>query len=34
MVGGDYVPRELSALRDDGRLSIIALLGGARAQID
>ena len=34
MVGGDYVARELSALRDDGRLSIIALLGGARAQID
>ncbi len=34
MVGGDYVARELSALRDDGRLSIIAVLGGARAQID
>jgi NADPH2:quinone reductase len=34
MVGGDYVPRELASLREDGRLSIIALLGGSEAQID
>jgi NADPH2:quinone reductase len=34
MVGGDYVARELTCLRDDGRLSIIALLGGSRAQVD
>lgn len=34
MVAGDYVPRELEALADDGRLLIIATLGGAKAQID
>jgi len=34
MVGGDYVPREIGALADDGRLVVIALLGGARAQVD
>jgi NADPH2:quinone reductase len=34
MVGGDYVQRELTCLRDDGRLSIIAMLGGSRGQID
>jgi len=34
MVGGDYVARELTSLREDGRLSIIALLGGSKAQID
>jgi NADPH2:quinone reductase len=34
MVGGDYVAREIAALREDGRLSIIALLGGSKAQID
>jgi NADPH2:quinone reductase len=33
MVAGDYVPRELSCLADDGRLVLIALLGGAKAQI-
>jgi NADPH2:quinone reductase len=33
MVGGDYVPRELSCLADDGRLVFIALLGGARAEV-
>jgi NADPH2:quinone reductase len=30
MVGGDYVPREIACLADDGRIAIIALLGGAR----
>lgn len=33
MVGGDYVPREISCLADDGRLVFIALLGGAKANI-
>jgi NADPH2:quinone reductase len=34
MVGGDYVPRELQCLADDGRLVLIALLGGAKATVD
>jgi NADPH:quinone reductase len=34
MVGGDYVPRELSCLADDGRLALIAFLGGSRATLD
>lgn len=34
MVAGDYVPREMQCLADDGRLVIIALLGGAKANID
>lgn len=34
MVGGDYLPREIAALADDGRLVVIALLGGAKAQVD
>jgi NADPH2:quinone reductase len=34
MVGGDYLPREIDCLADDGRIVLIALLGGARAQVD
>lgn len=34
MVAGDYVPRELDALADDGRLVFIATLGGMRAELD
>ncbi|MEO8145268.1 MAG: NAD(P)H-quinone oxidoreductase [Betaproteobacteria bacterium] len=34
MVGGDYVPRELKSLADEGRLVFIASLGGAKAEID
>ncbi len=34
MVAGDYVPRELKCLADEGRLSIIAVLGGSRAEVD
>lgn len=34
MVAGDYVARELDCLADDGRLVIIALLGGASGQVD
>lgn len=34
MVAGDYVPREVSCLADDGRLVVIALLGGSRSAID
>jgi len=34
MVAGSYVPREIDCLADDGRLVIIALLGGAKATVD
>ncbi len=34
MVGGDYVPRELKALAIDGRLVLIAFLGGAKATVN
>jgi NADPH2:quinone reductase len=34
MVAGDYVVRELDCLADDGRLVIIAVQGGVKAQID
>lgn len=34
MVGGEYVPRELSLLADEGRLVFIATLGGAKAQFN
>jgi NADPH2:quinone reductase len=34
MVAGGYVPRELSALADGGRLVIIALLGGAKSEVN
>ncbi|HYL19171.1 MAG TPA: NAD(P)H-quinone oxidoreductase [Burkholderiales bacterium] len=34
MVGGDYVPRELKCLATDGRLSLIAFLGGNKTMLD
>ena len=34
MVGGDYVPRDLACLADDGRLCLIAFLGGSRTTLD
>lgn len=34
MVAGHYLPREIQCLADDGRLAIIALLGGAKAELD
>ena len=34
MVAGDYLPREINCLADDGRLAIIALLGGAHSDVD
>ncbi|MGV7209912.1 NAD(P)H-quinone oxidoreductase [Oxalobacteraceae bacterium A2-2] len=34
MVGGDYLPREIACLADDGRIAVIALLGGAKATLD
>jgi len=34
MVGGDYVAREVSCLADDGRIVVIALLGGSKANVD
>ena len=33
MVAGSYVPREIACLADDGRLVLIALLGGAAAEV-
>jgi NADPH2:quinone reductase len=34
MVGGDYVPKELKCLADDGRLVFIAFLRGPRTELD
>jgi len=34
MVAGDYLPRELKALADGGRVVIIAMLGGMKAEIN
>ena len=34
IVGGDYVPRELASLADDGRLCLIAFLGGTKTTLE
>ena len=34
MVGGDYVPRELASLAEDGRLCLIAFLGGTKTTLE
>src|SRR2546423_335525 len=34
MVGGDYLPRELTALAEDGRIVFINTMGGAKTQIN
>jgi len=34
MVAGDYVAREITCMAEDGRIALIALLGGAKATID
>jgi NADPH2:quinone reductase len=34
MVGGDYVPRELKCLADEGRLVFIAYLRGPKTELD
>ena len=34
MVAGDYLPREIASLADDGRLVFIALLSGAKGTLD
>jgi NADPH2:quinone reductase len=34
MVAGDYVPKELKILADDGRLVFIAFLRGAKSELD
>jgi NADPH2:quinone reductase len=34
MVAGDYLPREINCLADDGRLAVIALIGGSKADLD
>ncbi|MFZ4875274.1 NAD(P)H-quinone oxidoreductase [Janthinobacterium sp. Mn2066] len=34
MVGGDYLPREIDCLADDGRIGVIAVQGGNKATLD
>jgi len=34
MVAGEYINRDINCLTDDGRIVVIALLGGAIAQVD
>ena len=34
MVGGDYIARDIAALRPEGRLVLIAFLGGSKAELD
>jgi len=34
MVGGDYVPRELKCIAEEGRLVFIAYLRGPRTELD
>lgn len=34
MVGGSYIAREIDCLADDGRVAVIALLGGSKATVD
>ncbi|QYG06730.1 MULTISPECIES: NAD(P)H-quinone oxidoreductase [unclassified Janthinobacterium] len=34
MVGGDYLPREIDCLADDGRIGLIAVQGGTKATLD
>jgi len=34
MVAGDYVARDIHCLAEDGRIVLIALLGGAKGEID
>lgn len=34
MVAGDYLNRDLACLADDGRIVVIALLGGAKGEVD
>ncbi len=34
MVGGDYIPRNIRALADDGRMVHIAFLGGPKAELN
>jgi NADPH:quinone reductase len=34
MVAGDYMPRNIDCLADDGRIAIIAVQGGAKAEVD
>ena len=34
MVGGSYIQRDIKALKDDGRLVLIAFLGGPKAEVN
>ena len=34
MVAGEYIAREISCLAEDGRIVVIAIMGGTKAQVD
>ena len=34
IVAGDYIPRDIDCLAPDGRLALVAILGGSSAQVD
>jgi NADPH2:quinone reductase len=34
MIGGDYIPREIDVLAEEGRLVLIATMGGTKAEVD
>lgn len=34
MVGGDYIPRDIDCLAVDGRLALVAVLGGTESRLD
>jgi NADPH2:quinone reductase len=34
MVGGDYLPREVECMADDGRIALIAVQGGTKSALD
>jgi len=34
MVAGDYIAREIACLAEDGRIVVIAVQGGTKAQVD
>ena len=34
MVAGDYIAREISCLAEDGRIVVIAIMGGTKSQVD
>jgi NADPH2:quinone reductase len=34
IIGGDYIPRDIDCLAADGRLALVAVLGGTEAKVD